>query len=116
VGARQLAAVLGITASFAGADANAAADYPVFITVVGHGAVRLRLAAGITAPCDSDENRMLFDGWIGVGRYEWITGARTICFQHTYGALREADWTESRIVSTAFGRDGKPQQIVISTD
>jgi hypothetical protein len=116
VGVPKLAAVLGIVVTFAGGDANAAADYPVFVTVVGHGAVRFRLALGITAPCDSSENRMLFDGWVGVGRYEWITGVRTICIQHTFGALREVDWTESRLVSTVRGRGGKPAEILISTD
>jgi hypothetical protein len=119
VGSRQLAIVLGMTATFGGVDAKAAADHPVFVTVVGHGAVRFRLAAGITAPCDSDENRMLFDGWIGVGRYEWSTGASTICYQHTSGALREVDWSEPRVISTLGSRgrgSSKPPEILISTD
>jgi hypothetical protein len=116
MGTRQLAILLGIAATFAGADANAAADHPVVFDVVGHGAVRLRLAAGVTAPCDSSENRMLYDGWIGVGRYEWSTGASTICYQHTSGALREVDWSVPRIISTLPPRGQSKTEILISTD
>ena len=109
-----------MAASSVVARADAEADRPVFVTVVGHGAIRFRLAAGATAPCDSSENRMLLDAWLGPGRYEWGTGANDVCYQHTSGALREADWSESLVVPTAMGRGrGRPTtptEIVVSTD
>jgi hypothetical protein len=92
----------------------------MFVTVVGHGAIRFRLAEGRTAPCDSSENRMLFDAWLGPGRYEWRTGADVVCYQHTSGVLRDSDWSQSRIVSTLAGRGRgrplRPAEIVVSTD
>jgi len=62
VDARAIALALGIAAISTAAGADAGADRPVFVTVLGQGHSRLRLAVGITAPCNSTENRMLFDG------------------------------------------------------
>jgi hypothetical protein len=111
---RAVGLVLGMAASLAAVPADAETDRPVFVVVVGHGAIRLRLAAGITAPCDSTENRMLFDGWVGVGRYALTTRASFVCYEHTSGALREADWSLAQLVATANRRG--PAEIRISTD
>ena len=106
---------LTIAAFTAAPRAQAGADHPVFVTVVGQGVIRLRLAAGITAPCDSSENRMVFDGRIGPGRYRWDTGARDICYQQTSRALPDSDWSESRVISTT-SRAGRPRELLLSTD
>ncbi len=44
---------------------------PVSVTVVGRGAIRFRPAAGVIAPCDSMDNRMLFDGWLRPEDTRW---------------------------------------------
>jgi hypothetical protein len=116
VDARGIAFALGLAAICATGRAEAEADRPVFVTVVGRGAIRLRIAAGVTAPCDSSENRMLFDGWVGPGRYRWETRASFVCYQHTAGALRELDWSESRLVPTTMKRSWRPMEILVSTD
>ncbi len=113
--ARGVALVLGVATSSATVLAAAETDRPVFVTVVGQGAVRFRLAAGITSPCDSSENRMLFDGWLKPGRYEWGTGVDTVCYQYTSGAMRESNWSESRIIGTLIRHVG-PTKIVVSTE
>jgi hypothetical protein len=114
VDALVIALALGIAAITPAADADAGADRPVFVTVVGKGHIRLRLAVGITAPCDSTENRMLFDGRLAPGRYRWDTGAQDVCYQHTSGALPDSDWSVSRVISTTTRRG--PREILISTE
>jgi hypothetical protein len=94
--------------------AEAGTERPVYVVVVGQGAIRLRLAAGQVAPCDSPDNRVLFDGWVGVGTFSWVTSSDLVCIQHTSGALRESDWSVSQLVATAT-RKG-PAKIVVSTD
>jgi hypothetical protein len=114
VDARAVAIALTIAAFTAGERAEAGVERPVFVTITGQGVLRLRLAAGITAPCDSSDNRMLFDGRLGPGRYRWDTGAREVCYQYTSRALPDSDWSESRVISTTT-RAG-PLEIVLSTD
>ena len=105
----------GTALSGASAAASDETDRPVFVDVVGHGAIRLRLAAGVTAPCDSAENRMLFDGWVSVGRHGWATGADFICYQYTSGDLRESNWSVPRLLPTRIRHVGTTV-IPISTD
>jgi hypothetical protein len=115
--ARAVALALAIAANVPGYRHDTGAARPVFVVVVGHGAIRVRLAAGApvpTIPCDSSENRMIFDGWLGVGRYLWATGVDRVCYEHTRGALRESDWSPSYVVPT-ITRKG-PAEIQISTD
>jgi hypothetical protein len=114
VDARAFAIALSIAAFASAQRAEAEADRPVFVTVVGQGVISLRLAAGITAPCDSSDNRLLFEGRIGPGRYRWDTGARDVCYQHTSRALPDSDWSESQVISTT-SRTG-PREIVLSTE
>jgi hypothetical protein len=111
---RLLALSLGLAASLAWLPADAAAERPIFVVITGPGAIRLRLAAGVTAPCDSSENRMLFDGWVRAGRYEWATASTLVCYEHTTAALPESDWSVPRLTSTATRRG--PREILISTD
>jgi hypothetical protein len=114
VDARAVVIALTIAALTAVARAEAGDDRPVFVTIVGQGVIRLRLAAGITAPCDSSENRMLFDGPIGPGRYRFDTGARDVCYQYTSRALPDSDWSVSRVISTTTRRG--PLEIQLSAD
>ena len=90
----------------------------VRIAIVGNGAIRFRLAEGITAPCDSSRNRVTFDGWLEPGHYAFPTLSRTVCYEHTHGAFREVNWTEARIVRTTVGyRYERPlPEVVIETD
>ncbi len=111
------AILLTIAVSGAPGPADAGADFPVVITVVGHGAIRLRLAAGRAGPCDSSANRMIFDGWVGVGTYSWPTGSPDfVCYEHTSGAFREAGWALAQLVPTTVGKRPRPAEIRISTD
>lgn len=112
--ARVIALAAGIAVIVAEVPADAEADRPVFVVVTGQGSIRLRLAAGVTSPCDSSENRMLFDGWVAVGRYAWATHAGCVCYQNTSGALRESDWSVARLVPTMT--HWGPPEIQISTD
>ena len=116
--ARCVALAFGIIASSVTDRADAQADRPVFVTVVGHGAIRFRLAVGGVAPCDSGYNRMLFDGRLEPGRYAFATGANVVCYQHTAGALREVDWSASQVVPTLTGSRFRrwPTEITVSTD
>src|SRR5580700_9977014 len=59
-------------------------------------------------------HRMVFDGWVSVGRHGWATGADLICYEHTSGALRESNWSVPRLLSTR-GRRGATV-IPISTE
>ena len=104
----------GIAVTGAAAHASDETERPVYVEVAGHGAIRLRLAAGVTAPCDSTENRMIFDGWVDVGRHGWMTNASLVCYEYTSGALRESNWAIPRILATRLR--GKPLVIPISTD
>jgi hypothetical protein len=114
VDARTIAAAFAIAAFTASAGADAGDDRPIFVTVVGQGTIRLRLAVGVTAPCDSTENRMLFDERIGRGKYRWETGAKDICYQYTSRALPDSDWSVSRVVPTRM-RAG-PLRILLSAE
>jgi hypothetical protein len=120
VNARAIALALGIAASSVALPADAEADRPVFLSVVGHGRIRFRMATGAAAPCDSSENRMLFDGWLAPGSYVVVTGADVVCYQNTSGALRESNWSESQMVATMIRRARweapRPTRIVILTD
>jgi len=71
---------------------------PVYVSVVGSGSIRVRVAAGDIVPCDSSSNLPLFDGRMSAGTTtELQSPYGCICEQHTHGAFREVDWTPSQI-------------------
>jgi hypothetical protein len=111
---REVALVLGIAASVAIVPADAGADFPVNLVVMGYGAIRVRLAAGLVTPCDSHENRLVFEGPVRAGTYTWATGSEFVCFQHTSRALPEQDWSASQMIPTVWNK--KPTEIRVSTD
>jgi hypothetical protein len=118
VNAAAIALFVGTAVAAAAPLADAQTDRPVFVTVVGHDAIRFRLSAGATAPCDSPDNRMLYDGWLRPGRFAFGTGADVVCYQHTSGALREVNWSVPRVVTTLMGTKARrrPTEIEVSTD
>ncbi len=101
----RLAYVLFAVTALATSDVRAEADdsLPVYVTVVGTGRIRLRIAAGSTVPCDSSSNVALYDGWVSAGR-TWLVQSpwSCVCEQHTSGAFRETDFTPSQIHCQQF--------------
>jgi hypothetical protein len=57
---------------------------------------------------------MIFDGWVDVGTSNWPTGSDFVCYEHTSGPLREANWSVAQVVPT-ITRKG-PAEIWISTE
>jgi hypothetical protein len=86
--------------------AQAGAERPVFVTVTGQSAIGFRLALGRTAPCDSSENRMLFDGTLMPGRYRFETASEIVCYQSTSASFPTSDWSAPQITSTVVTRHG----------
>lgn len=81
------------------ADLPAAEPVPLVIEAIGTGAVRVRLAEGTTAPCDSSLNRRVFDGWVAANAPLTATvGSSCVCVEHTWGGFRESQWSPGRIV------------------
>jgi hypothetical protein len=107
---------------------GAAADppgpiYPIYVTLVGQGAVRVRLTAGVVAPCDSSDDAPVYDGWLAPGRYRFFVTTRSVCMQHTWGAFRDdgGDWSTPAILPTAkrtrrFSGSIVPYEIRLSTE
>lgn len=91
---------------------------PINLAVVGQGAIRVRLSAGQTAPCDSSDDKPIFDGSLTPGRYVFQTAVPNVCLQHTYGQLRDTRWSSPLILPTVLEtRSGNRLLIVtLSTD
>lgn len=85
---------------------QAGAERPVYVTVTGQTAIRFRLAIGWTAPCDSTENRMLFDGTLAPGQYTFETGSYAVCYQYTSAAFPASEWSVPRFVPTRIRHRG----------
>jgi hypothetical protein len=115
---RVLALGAAIAASAAVGRSHAQTDRPIFLTIVGHGAIRFRLARGWVAPCDSADNHMLFDGWLEPGEYTFATGSDVVCYQYTSGAFRNANWSTSQVAATTAGTKTRrwPLSLQVSTD
>jgi hypothetical protein len=79
---------------------RAGAERPVYVTVTGQTAIRFRLAIGRTAPCDSTENRMMFDGTLAPGRYTFETGSEVVCYQYTSAAFPSSEWSVPQVMPT----------------
>jgi hypothetical protein len=97
------AAIAGVSVP---SPAEAGAERPVFVTVTGQSAIGFRLALGRTAPCDSSENRMMFDGTLRPGRYAFETTSEVVCYQYTSAAFPASDWSTPQIASTVVARHG----------
>jgi hypothetical protein len=91
---------------------RAGAERPVYVTVTGQTALRFRLTLGWTAPCDSSENRMMFDGTLPPGRYTFETGSEVVCYQYTSAAFPASEWSVPRVMPTRI-RHGGPLTLTI---
>jgi hypothetical protein len=83
---------------------DAPADYtpptPVTVSIVGQGAIRLLVADGSSRPCDASDNRVLFSGHASAGEAIRVAAATgSVCVDHTYGSLRESQWSGASIWS-----------------
>lgn len=73
---------------------SGSAPAPVVVTQRGPARVRVQVSEGLTRPCDSSEDKMLFDGWLAHG--ETFRGAiegDCVCIRHTRDTFPNADWT-----------------------
>jgi hypothetical protein len=102
--------ILGLCAVWVGVSVpslvRAEAERPVYVMVTGQAAIRFRLALGRTAPCDSMENRMMFDGTLAPGRYTFETGSEVVCYQYTSAALPASEWSVPRVMPTRIRHGG----------
>jgi hypothetical protein len=77
---------------FAGG-ATAGSPTPIEITMLGPDPVRIRIALGLTFPCDSGDNHLLLEGKFKAGD---IARAQTpdacVCLQQTYAPFSDIDW------------------------
>jgi hypothetical protein len=73
---------------------------PVTVTVVGKGQIRIVVSDGTSKPCDSSDNRKLFDGHAKAGeRLDLRSLSGSVCVDHTFGSLRESQWAGASIWS-----------------
>jgi hypothetical protein len=119
---RWLLLAILAAAGFSAGDVSAAVPLPVVISVVGQGAVRLRVASGHVAPCDSSEDHVVLDNWVRAGDVLSLAlNDECACIEHTYGSFREAQWSLSAIACrpapTRFRRVVDPVvRVRVSTD
>ena len=58
--------------------------------------VRVQLSEGITAPCDSGNNRMLLDGRLPAGStYRSAIAGDCVCIRFTSASFPNSDWSTS---------------------
>ena len=86
--------VVGITIAPVALRANESA--PVIVAMTGNAELRVQVSEGLTKPCDSENNRLLFDGRLKPGEsFRTTIAGDCICVRHTSAAFREVDWTMS---------------------
>lgn len=72
---------------------------PLVVTMGGSGHLRVQVSEGLTAPCDSSSNRMLFDGRLGPGEtFRASIGGDCVCIRHMSASFPGVDWTTSGFV------------------
>jgi hypothetical protein len=85
--------------ALAAADIRADVATPIEVTLLGPGAVRVRLALGTTFPCDSGDNQRLVEGKFAPGSVvRASTPDRCVCFQQTFEPFSDTDWSASSMV------------------
>jgi hypothetical protein len=100
-------------------DAAADGATPVVITMLGPGAVRIRVARGNAFPCDSGDNRLLVQGKFKPGEIvRTSTPDRCLCVQQTYEPFSDIDWSASATVCRPqiCTRSGRGQKCVPAPD
>jgi hypothetical protein len=96
LGVVALALFTVLTAGAPSADgADGVAPAPVIISLSARGPVRVQVAEGVTTPCDSSNNRMLFDGAMAPGQNAWSTqiAGECVCVRWTSDAFPRSDWS-----------------------
>lgn len=82
------------------AEPASTASTPVTVDVVGKGKIRLVVADGSSRPCDASDNHVLYDGHVRAGEsIKVISVTGSVCVDHTYGSLRESQWSGAAIWS-----------------
>jgi hypothetical protein len=77
-------------------DADENPPAPIVMTVMSAKRVRVQLSEGRHQPCDSGDNRMLFDGMMGASdKYQGTTREECVCVRHTTDAFPRAGFTSS---------------------
>lgn len=94
------------------ANGSATAPAQVVVSVKSTKKIRVQLSEGSTLPCDSRDNKMLFDSTLGNGQgFQGTTDLGCICVRHTSDAFPQAGWSESKMVcrpKTCKGKVCKP--------
>lgn len=66
---------------------------PISVSMVGPKAVRVRVAIGVSMPCDSSNNGKLFDGKVEPGWSQtWVASAACVCIEQTYESFPDVGW------------------------
>jgi hypothetical protein len=97
---RRLIAVLGPAAIVLSAARGLATEpTPVVVTMGGNARLRVQVSEGLAMPCDSSNNRSLFDGQLGPNEtFRASIGGECICVRHTTSPFRVTDWTTSGLL------------------
>ncbi len=85
---------------------------PVIVSVQSAKKLKVQIAEGNTMPCDSFQNRMLFNSTMGSGESTLgNTEALCLCVRHTTDAFPQGGWSDSKMVcrpKTCKGKVCKP--------
>jgi hypothetical protein len=88
--------LLGTALATASSGLRANESTPVVLTSASHVEVRVQLAEGLTAPCDSGNNRMLFDGRLAPGAtFRASIASDCVCIRSTSSSFPNSEWTTS---------------------
>ena len=112
VGSARALGIVGALVVTVGGTAAAAPPKPapVIVTMQSHGRVRVQVSEGTTMPCDSTDDRMLFDATLGPDEsFQSSIAGRCICVRHTTDAFPQNGWTTSKLACSpncprGFGR------------
>jgi len=116
---RLVVALCLTTAMLSAGDAAADDATPVVITMLGPGAVRIRIALGNAFPCDSGDNHLLVQGKFKPGEIvRTSTPDRCLCIQQTYEPFNDIEWSAPATVCRPqiCRRSGRGQKCVPAPD
>jgi len=82
-----------VTAS-SGLRANESESAPVVVASASRVDLRVQIAEGITAPCDSGNDRLLFDGRLPAGAtFRTAIAGECVCIRSTSASFPNSDWS-----------------------
>ncbi len=94
---RALAIAVTILTIAPAADVSADEAAPVRLVLVGSEPVGVRVAVGVTIPCDSSANEPLYRGTLKPGTTELASSAVCVCTQQTYAPFVTTGWSPGTI-------------------